>query len=401
MDTPPDIESRVEQLAHGTDLGWVADVLSTHRDSILRRWLETATKQPFHAMRPERAVADHIPGLFDSLLAVLRRTSPRWLDTPAPLSDPDVLEAAQSHARIRFEQGLHPDDVVTEFRLLRQEIGAALRTHLADAAPATDVMGAELVVHDALDGAIGLALAALSSHVTEVRDEFLATTTHDVLQPMTGIKVSIQTARRELAGPSRDLAKLDRLLNRAESEVDRLTALVTSLANASRITLGNLELEIENVNMAEVVASAVDRLDPDVGARVGLDLPGEDISGQWDRVALDRVITNLLSNAVKYSPPTSPIDIAVRVDAGAVEVSVRDSGIGLDADELTGLFERYGRSRGARERQIPGVGLGLYLSRGIVRALAGRLWAESAGRDLGTTMHMWLPRWAAAPPARE
>jgi len=67
-------------------------------------------------------------------------------------------------------------------------------------APATDVMGAELVVHDALDGAIGLALAPLSSHVTEVRDEFLATTTHDVLQPMTGIKVGIQTARRELRG---------------------------------------------------------------------------------------------------------------------------------------------------------------------------------------------------------
>jgi len=107
-------------------------------------------------------------------------------------------------------------------------------------APATDVMGAELVVHDALDGAIGLALAPLSSHVTEVRDEFLATTTHDVLQPMTGIKVGIQTARRELAGPSREIAKVDRLLNRAESEVDRLTALVTSLANASRITLGTI-----------------------------------------------------------------------------------------------------------------------------------------------------------------
>ena len=61
-----------------------------------------------------------------------------------------------------------------------------------------------------------------------------------VLQPMTGIKVGIQTARRELAGPSREIAKVDRLLNRAESEVDRLTALVTSLANASRITLGTI-----------------------------------------------------------------------------------------------------------------------------------------------------------------
>ena len=145
----------------------------------------------------------------------------------------------------------------------------------------------------------------------------------------------------------------------------------------------------------------MDRLDPDNAARMRLDLPGEDISGQWDGLALDRVISNLLSNAVKYSPLASPINIAVRVDAGAVEVSVHDGGIGLDSDELTGLFERYGRSRGARERQIPGVGLGLYLSRGIVRALAGRMWAESAGRDLGTTMHMWLPRWGAAPPTRE
>src|SRR5260370_22555761 len=103
MDTPPDIESRVEQLAHGTDLGWVADVLSTHRDSILRRWLETATKQPFHAMRPERAVADHIPGLFDPLLAVFAPNLSALAGYPAPLSDPAVLEAAQSHARIRFQ----------------------------------------------------------------------------------------------------------------------------------------------------------------------------------------------------------------------------------------------------------------------------------------------------------
>src|SRR5437016_2002969 len=140
MDSPSDVESRVEQLAQGTDLGWVADVLSGRRDEILNGWLQAAIKQPFHAMRPERAVADHIPALFDALVAVLRRTAQRWLDTPAPLSDPAVLEAAQNHARDRFEQGLHPEDVVTEFRLLRQEIGGALRTHLADATPAGDVM---------------------------------------------------------------------------------------------------------------------------------------------------------------------------------------------------------------------------------------------------------------------
>ncbi len=119
METPPDVDSRVEQLARGTDLAWVADVLSRHRDAILKGWLDSATRQPFHAMRPERAVADHIPALFDALVAVLRRTAPPWLNTPAPLADPAVLQAAHEHARIRFEQGLHPDDVVCEVGFVR------------------------------------------------------------------------------------------------------------------------------------------------------------------------------------------------------------------------------------------------------------------------------------------
>ncbi|CAA9268707.1 MAG: hypothetical protein AVDCRST_MAG77-3058 [uncultured Chloroflexi bacterium] len=172
---PPlaDAATRVEQLARGGDLAGVARLLSTHRDEVLRRWLSAAGLQPFLRGVPERTVADHIPVLFDALVALLERSAPRQIDAEAPLDDPEVLAAAQSHARERLDQGLRPTDVVTEFRLLRQEIGRALRRHAAelDGAATGDVLAAELLVHDALDGAIGLALAALTAYVGQAVDQ--------------------------------------------------------------------------------------------------------------------------------------------------------------------------------------------------------------------------------------
>ena len=117
-----------------------------------------------------------------------------------------------------------------------------------------------------------------------------------------------------------------------------------------------------------------------------------------DPSLLDRVVANLLSNALKYAPAPTPVDVAVRREGGRVHLAVRDAGIGLEPEELAGLGRRYGRARGVAERGIPGEGLGLYLARAAVEAHGGRLWAESAGRDRGATLHVLLPA-RAAPPA--
>jgi signal transduction histidine kinase len=100
----------------------------------------------------------------------------------------------------------------------------------------------------------------------------------------------------------------------------------------------------------------------------------------------------LLSNALKYSPEDSPVEVAVEASVERIDLTVRDYGIGLDVEDLAWLFRRYGRGRGATQRGIQGLGLGLYLSYGIVEAHGGRLWAESAGVGHGTTMHVRLPR---------
>jgi PAS domain S-box-containing protein len=148
------------------ELGAVAAILADERDEILRRWLEAARAQPFHAAHPDGAVADHIPRLFDSLVDFLLRSAPRTVAPCPPLNDPGVHASARAHAHDRFQQGLGAADVLTEFRLLRQEIGRALREHVAGAA---DIVGAELLVNDTLDGASILGLAALDAHGAERR----------------------------------------------------------------------------------------------------------------------------------------------------------------------------------------------------------------------------------------
>ena len=404
VESPPGAETRVEQIVRGTDLGWVAGVLAERRDEILGGWLERTGTQPFHAGRRERAVADHIPHLLDALIALLQRAAPRGVDAGAPLDNPAVLEAAQEHARVRFEQGLQATDVVTEFRLLRQEIGRVLRANLDDDVPTGDVIGAELLVNDAIDGAITLGLSALTTHVEEVREDFLATTIHDTQQPITAAKGRIQLAIRALGRPNHDPVQVQETLRQADASLDRMAGMVATLAEVSRLTLGRLSLAIVTTDLVDVVGEAVRSLLPEAAARVRVEvMPGSDTRGDWDPAMLYRVLGNLLSNAVKYSPAESPVEVTVSSDpeTDTVAIDVRDYGLGLAPDEIAGLFRRYGRARGAVDRGIQGVGLGLYLSHGIVEAHGGRIWTESEGPGSGTTMHLRVPRSVPPPPGEQ
>ena len=402
METPSDVDARVEEFVRGTDLGWVADALVAQRDEILQHWLEAARRQPFHKGHPQTAIADHIPRLLDALAALMHRAAPRWVDADAPMDDEAVLLAAQSHAAARIQQGLKAADVVTEFRLLRQEIGLALQNSLVDSAPLTDVLGAQLLVHDALDGAMSICLAALTRQLEELREDVLATTVHDIRQPVSGIKGNHQLALRALASMDLGETQAATAIRRAEAETDRMVALLDTLAEASRLALGRLEIRCEEVSLSEIVAACVQRMDPRAAARVNLQLATDD-AGSWDRHLLDRLAANLIDNALKYSPPERSVGVVVQPNCDGVQLCVSDHGIGLTSDEVGVLFQRYRRATGPVEQGIQGLGLGLYLCRGIAEAHGGRIWAESPGLGSGSTFHVLLPRMSplTAPPADE
>jgi signal transduction histidine kinase len=175
--------------------------------------------------------------------------------------------------------------------------------------------------------------------------------------------------------------------------VDHVATLLARLADGARLALGTAELRSTDMDLAEALRAAVTRLDADQAGRVWLEAPAAgEATGHWDAVALDRVVDNLLSNALKYSPPETPVTVVVQRQDDVVELSVRDLGIGLDKEEIGRLFRRYQRAQSAIESAVAGTGLGLYSARAIVEAHRGRIWATSAGRGQGTTVHVLLPR---------
>jgi len=387
----PAIDERAKQLSRNADMRGVAEALVRQRASILEGWLRLASRQPFHAGHPDRAVADHIPALFDALTDLLSRDT-RGEDIEAPMDDAAVAAAARSHAQMRFEQSLGPVAIATEFRLLRQEVSRALRIQLDETETIDDVVSSLAVVNDALDGATALALSALTDRIEIVREDFLATTLHDVRQPIVLIQASLVLAARWIRREPLDLVQLTETLDGALVATHEMSHLIETLSDASRAAMGALDVIPEPVAVREIVNDVLDTLDPANGSRVILDGSlASDAVVYWDRQSIRRVLANLLTNALKYSPQESPVTVSVRQDGANIEIAVRDEGMGLLPEEKALLFQRYSRSPEARSRGLPGLGLGLFACKGLVEAHGGRIALESDGRDQGTTARVFLP----------
>ena len=388
-----EVDQRVTEVADGADLGAVARALARGRDPILRRWLEITTRQPFHRERPDSAVADHIPDLFDAIVALLERGSARRDDVDAPLDDPAIIEAATAHAQVRFQQGLNPVAVVTEFRLLRQEIGRSLARILADDVPATDVVASLAVVGDALDGAATVGLSALYERIETLRESFLATTLHDVRQPITLVEGSLHLANRWLGAENVDAERLRQTVGDALSATTELVLMIDTMSDASHVAMGQLQPDLEPTSLEEVVRSSVTAFGEAARSRVVVEVPtGRHLIGLWDSRLLHRLVANLVGNALKYSGPDGNVLVRVGPAApGVARMTVHDEGLGMTTDELSGVFERFVRADRARRQGLPGLGLGLYACKGIVAAHGGKIELQSPGPGQGTTVIVELP----------
>jgi signal transduction histidine kinase len=385
-------ETRVEVYTRESDLSWAAAALVASREAVLNRWLDAAAEQPFHRGRRDGAVADNIPRLLDALVQQLHSATPRSIDASAPLESSLIQGAAQAHALDRTNQGLEPTEVLVEFRLLRQELGQALRQSVPDGAPTGDVMAAELFLNDALDGAIAVALSALTQRLEQLREEFLATTVHELGQPLTAARGRAQLMRRQLEGEP-DLTRAQEGVKSILQATAQMQSLLANLAEASRTRLGDISLQREQTDLAQLIPMTIDQLGADARPRIHLDFAaGVPTTGEWDSASLSHVFANLLSNAAKYSAPDSPIFVTVAGDAANASIRVRDEGIGIPPDDIVNVFNRYGRGRTAIESHIDGLGLGLYLCRAIVEAHGGRIRLESPGENKGTVATVSLPR---------
>jgi signal transduction histidine kinase len=390
--TAPDTDSRIADLVAPAELGEIADALATGRDRILAGWLAAACRQPFHQERPEGAVADHIPGLFDAVVDVVRRGDGQD-GAVAPLDDESVSRAARAHARARFEQGLDPVAVVTEFRLLRHEVSRALGALLDEDARPADVVAGLALVGDALDGAATIGLTSLSDSIETTREAFLATIIHDIRQPITLVEGSLHLSDRWLRTSQIDTERVRRSVADALAATVELAAMIDGLSDASRLVLGAMKTELEPASLSAIVRGAVEVFGASARDRIIVDTPpGGTLIGLWDTALVHRLVANIIGNALKYSPPSASVRVTVSEGSrGHARLVVSDEGIGMAPEEIATAFDRFARGARTRQAGISGLGLGLYACRGIVTAHKGTIEIASDGPDRGTTVTVELP----------
>ncbi len=179
-----------------------------------------------------------------------------------------------------------------------------------------------------------------------------------------------------------------------QREVARLQRLVDDLTELSRAEAGQIHLDLQEVNPAELIRAAAERLEPqyqDKGVSLHMDLPADLPPVRADPGRITQVLLNLLGNALQYTPSGGQVTIQARHQDHEIVITVQDTGIGIPAEHLPHIFERFYRVDKSRSRAGGGSGLGLTISKHLVEAHGGRIWATSPGPGQGSTFTFTLP----------
>jgi signal transduction histidine kinase len=231
-----------------------------------------------------------------------------------------------------------------------------------------------------------------------LKDEFVALISHDLRTPLTSIIGYVELALDEDVDPPLDEERRGYLEVVTRSS-DRLLRLVDDLLFVARLQSGQLELNAEMLDLAATAAQAVDEARPrseQKGLAISF-LGDTEVPVEADKGRIFQLLDNLISNAIKFTPEGGRVDVrAVRTGSGGM-LEVSDTGIGLAPGEVERVFDRFFRSERATERQIPGTGLGLFISRAIAEAHGGRITASSTA-GAGTTFRIELPARPAPQP---
>lgn len=232
------------------------------------------------------------------------------------------------------------------------------------------------------------------------KDEFLAMLAHELRNPLSPISSAAQLLR--IGRPTPDLVqRASEIISR---QVGHMTRLVDDLLDVSRVTRGLITLDQEVLDVDQVVATAVEQVRPQLQAqrhRLTVATATEPVRVHGDRTRIVQVIANILGNAAKFTPPGGDVALGIAIDPDTVEISVRDSGIGIEPDVLPYVFDLFSQGERTPDRSQGGLGLGLALVRSLVALHGGSVEARSDGPGTGSEIIVRLPRLHGEPAGRD
>ncbi len=230
------------------------------------------------------------------------------------------------------------------------------------------------------------------------KDQFLAVLSHELRNPLAPIKNSLYVLGRVPHGSE----QAERARQVIERQVDHVTRLVGDLLDVSRIARGKTQLQRQRLDLRQVVAHALDdhrSVLASRGIRLQSGIPESPVWVDGDPVRLGQSLGNLLHNAAKFTPRGGEVAVTARAEGEWAVVTVRDSGVGIEADMLGRLFEPFAQADRTLDRSAGGLGLGLALVKGFVELHGGRVSARSEGPGKGAELTIRLPL-AQAPVSR-
>lgn len=248
---------------------------------------------------------------------------------------------------------------------------------------AVDAPAVDLGTLDAVAGVVAIAIertqfltereaAELVRQRAELAATLLASLSHDLKTPLTAIRVAVENLRGDLQPEERQAQA-----GAAVTELERLNRLFQDILDMARIDAAAVQVEHQWVTPFDVVDAAVAQVGHTLdGHRLSIDADADTVVEIDPRVA-SVALSHLLENAAHYSPPDREIDVEARAERDGLRVSVTDHGTGIDPNEVEHVFERFFRGRKAQQ-VASGTGMGLAITRGLLNAVSGRVWAENA-----------------------
>ncbi len=277
--------------------------------------------------------------------------------------------------RLRLEG--EPYDLELEFTRL----DGAVRWCATRGEPVRDAQGQIIGINGTVDDI---------THIKELerlREEWTSLVAHDLRQPLSVLTMASDFLPTLRKGTSQEERTTLQSIQSATQTIERM---VDDLLDMSLLEAHRLKLDRKWTDLQVMVRETVKQMSYLANARIDVHESGQPVSCLVDPMRIGQVLGNLISNAVKYGDPKTPVDVSVDRTDAEVKIAVTNRGPGIASDEMPRLFERFMRSNTALGSGVTGLGLGLYIARGIVEAHGGRIWADSAPGK-ATTFYITLP----------
>ena len=247
-------------------------------------------------------------------------------------------------------------------------------------------MGAIVLFHDITD----------AKSLEQLRRDFSAMMVHELRSPLTSIRSTVELLKSDFSKLKEE--DLKKYLNSVDGTSQAMLELINDLLDVAKLEAGKFDVICENVAIASSIIERTENFKPQIeekGLRLTVEIEKDLPPAYFDKIRIKQVLNNLLSNAIKYTQ-TGEIKVRVVKDTGdgsnTLLVSVSDTGIGIEADQIDSLFSKFGQLKAGRNRAgLKSSGLGLYIAKGIVEAWGGKIWVRSEGQGLGSTFYFTVP----------